>query len=63
MAKLPLEFKELGFGMHRRFDELAAAADSGASREEVLGSLSAQLSACVGCHAGFRLEAATPPRS
>jgi hypothetical protein len=62
MAKLPLEFKELGFGMHRHFDELAAAADSGASREEVLGSLSAQLSTCVGCHAGFRLEAITLPR-
>jgi hypothetical protein len=61
MAKLPLEFKELGFGMHRRFDELAAAADSGASREQVLGSLSAQLSTCVGCHAGYRLEAITPP--
>ncbi len=61
MAKLPLEFKELGLSLHRRFDDLAAAADSGASREQVLGSLSTQLSACVGCHAGYRLETVTPP--
>jgi hypothetical protein len=61
VAKLPLEFKELGFGLHRRFDELAAAADSGASREQVLGHLSTQLSTCVGCHAGYRIEAAARP--
>jgi len=29
--------------------------------EQVLGSLSTQLSACVGCHAGYRLEAVAPP--
>lgn len=61
MAKLPLEFKQLGLSLHRRFDELAAAADSGASREQVLKLLSEQLSACVGCHAGYRLEAVTSP--
>ncbi len=60
MAKLPLAFKELGLGMHRRFDELAAAADAGASREQVLERLGTQLSTCVGCHAGYRLDAAAP---
>ena len=57
MAKLPLEFKELGFGLHRRFDDLAKAAESGASREQVLTGLSTQLSTCVGCHASYRIEA------
>jgi hypothetical protein len=62
MAKLPLDFKELGLGMHRRFDELAAAAESGASREQVLGALGAQLSTCVGCHAGYRLDPVAPAK-
>ena len=57
MAKLPLEFKQLGLGLHRRFDDLAKAAESGASREQVLTSLNAQLLACVGCHASYRIEA------
>ena len=45
MAKLPLEFKQLGLSVHKRFDEIATAADSGASREQVLARLSTQLSA------------------
>ncbi|MBU6464659.1 MAG: hypothetical protein KGK01_15875 [Bradyrhizobium sp.] len=60
MARLPLEFKQLGLGVHKRFDEIAAAADSGASREQLLASLSTQLSACVACHANYRLDAMTP---
>ena len=59
MAKLPLEFKQLGLGLHRRFDEIASQADSGASREDILAALSAQLSACVACHASYRIEATT----
>jgi len=57
MAKLPLEFKQLGLGLHRRFDDLAKAAESGASREQVLTSLNTQLLTCVGCHASYRVEA------
>jgi hypothetical protein len=57
MIKLPLEFKELGLSVHKRFDEIATAADSGANREQLLAKLSTQLSACVSCHAGYRLDA------
>jgi hypothetical protein len=57
MAKLPLEFKQLGLSVHKRFDEIATAADSGASLEQLLASLSTPLSACVACHAGYRLDA------
>jgi mono/diheme cytochrome c family protein len=60
MAKLPLEFKQLGLGLHKRFDEIAAEADSNASREHILESLSAQLSACVACHASYRIETVAP---
>lgn len=62
MAKLPLEFKELGLSVHKRFDEIAAEADSGASREQMLASLSTQLSTCVACHASYRIEAVTPAK-
>lgn len=60
MAKLPLEFKQLGLSVHKRFDEIATAADSGASREQLLATLSTQLSACVACHASYRFDAVTP---
>jgi hypothetical protein len=60
MVKLPIEFKQLGLSVHKRFDEIATAAASGASREQLLGSLSTQLSACVACHASYRFGAATP---
>lgn len=60
MAKLPLQFKQLGLGVHKRFDQIATAADSGASREQLLASLSTQLSACVACHARYRLDPVTP---
>lgn len=60
MTKLPLEFKQLGLSVHERFDEIATAADSGASREQLLASLSTQLSACVACHARYRLDPVTP---
>jgi hypothetical protein len=56
----PIEFKQLGLSVYKRFDEIATAADSGASREQLLTSLSTQLSACVACHAGYRLDAVTP---
>ncbi|ABE62739.1 conserved hypothetical protein [Nitrobacter hamburgensis X14] len=60
MAKLPLEFKQLGLSVHKRFDEIATAAGSGASSEQLLASLSTQLSACVACHGSYRLDAVTP---
>ncbi len=60
MAKLPLEFKELGLGVHKRFDGIATEADSGASHEKMLAHLGTQLSACVACHASYRIEAVTP---
>ena len=61
MTKLPFEFKQLGLSVHKRFDEIAIEADSGASHEQLLGSLGTQLSACVACHASYRVDAAAPP--
>jgi hypothetical protein len=57
LAKLPLEFKQLGMGTHKGLDELAAAAEKGAGRDEVLNGLEAQLASCVACHATYSIQA------
>lgn len=53
--RLPVEFKQLGMSVHNGFDDLAAAAKSGATRAEVLEQLRTQLGACVACHETYRL--------
>lgn len=60
MAKLPFESKQLGLSVHKRFDEIATEADLGASHKQLLGGLGTQLSACVACHASYRIDAAAP---
>ena len=55
LAKLPLAFKDLGFSVHRGFDGLAQAIQQGASADQALARLDAQLRSCVACHAAYRL--------
>jgi mono/diheme cytochrome c family protein len=50
MAKLPLEFKELGMGTHKAFDDLAADIRKGARAPSVLKSLSQITQKCIACH-------------
>lgn len=57
MAKLPLEFKTLGLGVHKGFDELAIAVEANATPDAVMTRLEAQLAACVACHTSYRLQA------
>lgn len=57
MAKLPLEFKQLGMSVHHGFDELADAVDKGAAANDALARLEVQLVTCVACHASFRIDA------
>lgn len=57
MAKLPLSFKKLGMSVHRSMDDLADAADLGASTSELLKKLSGTLSVCVACHSAWQLKA------
>ena len=56
MAKLPLEFKEMGMAMHAGFDALASAADQGEATDKLLGLLTGQLNQCVACHQSFRIN-------
>lgn len=55
LAKLPLAFKDLGFSLHRGFDELSDAAQKGATADQVLARLNTLLQSCVACHTAYRL--------
>lgn len=56
MAKLPMDFKSTGMGVHGRFDELAQKVHSGIGKEEVLKEVSDIMLTCVGCHQAYRLD-------
>jgi hypothetical protein len=56
MAKLPLDFKSTGMGVHKRFDDLADKVHSGLGKDEVLREVSDIMLTCVGCHQAFRLD-------
>ena len=57
MGKLPLPFKQLGMGIHREMDELAAAAESGKPAAELQQMLTSALSKCVACHDAWQIKA------
>jgi hypothetical protein len=60
MAKLPLQFKQLGNAAHQGFDEIVVGAESGEPEELLLVRLGERLNNCIACHATFRLEAEKP---
>lgn len=60
MAKLPLEFKNLGMSVHGDFDLLAADIDNGLTQQQIVQRLAATTSKCVACHSAYRLRAEAP---
>jgi len=59
MAKLPLEFKTMAFGVHRGFDAMALDAESMGDPKHTLAQLGETLSQCVACHSTYEFK--TPP--
>ncbi|HMM54780.1 MAG TPA: hypothetical protein PKC23_07170 [Candidatus Desulfobacillus sp.] len=57
VAKLPLGFKTLGFGVHRDFDALAADAEDLGDPGHALEQLSQALRKCVACHEIYQISA------
>ena len=55
IAKLPLEFKKLGFDTHRRFDALALDAEQLGDPGHTRGQLAVLMGNCIGCHASYSL--------
>lgn len=60
LARLPLGFKKLAFGVHGGFDAIAAEADRGGTPTGALHQLSGILGSCVACHATYQVAAGTP---
>jgi len=58
MAKLPIEFKQLGLSVHRDMDEITKAAEEGKPVPELLKMTSTILTKCVNCHSAWQLKAA-----
>ncbi len=54
-AKLPLEFKKLGFGTHYAFDEIADMAQQGKSVKVIQMKLAETMNNCIACHASYQL--------
>lgn len=59
--RLPVEFRDLGMDTHRRFDSLAAAADTGAATDSLLQALGKLTANCVACHETYT-AVSLPPR-
>ncbi len=55
-AKLPRQFKQLGFDTHTRFDQLALDADDLGDGNHALSQLSNLMNNCTSCHAMYRIE-------
>ncbi|HUW27585.1 MAG TPA: hypothetical protein VMV97_03145 [Sulfuriferula sp.] len=55
-AKLPPEFRQLGFSVHSEFDQIAMDAESMKDVSFSLGQLSATLQKCVACHSVYQIQ-------
>jgi hypothetical protein len=55
-AKLPLEFKRLGFDTHRQFDALALDAEQLGDSQHSLKQLSGLMNNCIACHSTYKIK-------
>ena len=60
IAKLPLEFKKLGFDTHSKFTQLALDAEQLGDKQHTLTQLNELMQNCVACHAIYKIEIAAP---
>ena len=60
-AKLPLEFKTLGHGVHDDFDRIAMDAEALNDVRLSLSQLAATMKKCVACHAAYQIAVISRP--
>lgn len=60
-AKLPLEFKTLGHGVHNDFDRIAMDAEAMNDVRISLSQLATTMKKCVACHAAYQFAAISRP--
>ena len=58
VGKLPLQFKQLGFDTHTKFDQLAMDATDLEDASHSLAQLSALMQNCIACHEIYRIDSA-----
>jgi cytochrome c556 len=56
LAKLPLEFKKLGFDTHGKFDQLALDAEQMGDPAHSLQQISTLMNNCLACHQAYRID-------
>lgn len=61
IAKLPLEFKKLGFDTHGKFDQLALDADQMGDPAQSLQQISTLMNNCLACHLAYRIDPIPTP--
>jgi hypothetical protein len=59
VGKLPLEFKTLGFSLHREFDTIAMDAEGLGDPKHTLKQLAGALQKCVACRSTYQIKAAS----
>lgn len=55
MLKLPIEFKSVGIGVHKAFDDLADNIE-GKDSKVILSEIDSIMDSCIGCHATYKLS-------
>jgi len=55
MLKLPVEFKSVGIGVHKAFDDLAENID-GKDVKIILREIDSIMDSCIGYHLTYKLE-------
>ena len=55
-AKLPIEFKKLGFGTHYAFDDIATMAKEGKPAKEIQLKYVDIMNNCIACHSMYQLK-------
>ncbi len=56
--KLPPEFRQLGFGTHKAFDEIAQLARDKQSPDMIQRKLATTMNNCVSCHTAYQIPEA-----
>lgn len=55
-AKLPQQFRQLGFDTHKKFDQLAMDADDLEDAQHSLAQLATLMQNCTTCHEMYRID-------
>jgi len=54
-AKLPMDFKQLGFATHYAFDDIAEMARNGLAPAAIQAKLADAMGNCIACHEAFQI--------